>query len=61
METGVIPATGETGKDNPTTDVSPNPQTEDNNNMTLWFTLSLIGSAVAISTIVVSKKKKYNR
>ena len=42
-------------------DDSKSPQTGDNFNLALWLSLLLVSSGAAISTTVVSRKKKYNR
>ena len=40
---------------------SKSPQTGDNFNLALWLSLLLVSGGAAISTTVVSRKKKYNR
>ena len=42
-------------------DDSKSPQTGDNFNLALWLSLLLVSGGAAISTTVVSRKKKYNR
>lgn len=49
--------TGTNGTAKPTN----SPKTGDNSNLALWFALLFVSGVAAISTTVVSRKKKYNR
>lgn len=55
----VKPSTG-TGT-NGTAESTNSPKTGDNSNLALWFALLFVSGVTAISTTVVSRKKKYNR